>query len=141
MTIIQERLEDIAGFGLPSSVSFTVPVMRSSADTSAIVAEDTHLFHLDNGELLTTDLDPGPATVRISGHSRVYRILIPDSATPVRLWPLLDALMPAPPEQWQTGFIRNGGGMARGVALTQAEMDARPEDPGTFYFITDSFTL
>ncbi|MGB3706749.1 hypothetical protein [Gordonia sp. (in: high G+C Gram-positive bacteria)] len=136
MTIIHDRLEDVAGEGFDQSVTFTIPRIREAADGSAIVTEERHRFNVTDGELITTDLDPGPATVRITGHSVPYKIVIPPSGSSVRLWPLIDAGMPAP-QTGTPGFVRNGGGVSRTQAVTSTEYAAMVLDPATLYVIVD----
>lgn len=136
MTVISEPIEDIAGAGFGQPITFVVPMIRQSADGTSTVVEVRHSYTPVAGVLTTGDLDPGPAVVRI--RHATYNIVIPASATPVRLWPLIDAGMPTPPPTAE-GFVRNGGGIARAVALTQIEYDAIPTpDPETFYVIVDS---
>ena len=136
MTVISEPIADIADIAYDNVVVFWVPELRQSADAASIVVENRREYAVVAGVLTTDDLQPGPAHVQI-GH-QVYPIIIPESATPVRLWPLIDAGMPPPPPTAE-GFVRDGGGIARAVALSQAEYDAIPTpDPATFYVITDS---
>ncbi|MGO3325300.1 hypothetical protein [Gordonia sp. (in: high G+C Gram-positive bacteria)] len=140
MTVITDRVEDVGGGPLLTPVMFTVQQVRESADGDSIVVPLRHRVQPVDGVITTPELDPGPATVTLGGSRQAtYNILVPDSSTPIRLWPLIDAGMPSPPEDDRYQFVRNGGGLARGVALTQAEMDAQPFDPGSFYLITDSF--
>jgi len=149
VTIIQDRIEDVAGQGLRLPVIFQTGVVRDSAAGDAIVAPVRHRFDLakektgavSDGMLSTTDLDPGPATVTIPGNrGGVYSIVIPVSSTPVRLWPLIDAGMPTPPAS-EPGFIRNGGGVARAEAVTASEYASLTFDPATLYVIVDEEAL
>lgn len=136
MTIIQDRLEDVAGEGLDQSVVFTIPRIRESADSTAIVTEDRHRFEVVDGELLTTDLDPGPAKVQIAGQPTIYDIVIPESPTPIRLWPLIDAGMPAPPAE-SPGFIRSDDTGRLLVMPTPDFNNLTTLDPMTMYATYD----
>ncbi|AUH68533.1 MULTISPECIES: hypothetical protein [Gordonia] len=137
MTIIQDRIEDIAGAEFAQAVTFTIPRIRESASGAAIVTEQKHRFQVtDGGDLVTSNLDPGPATVRIGLNS--YQITIPDSSSPIRLWPLIDAGMPAPPPSEQYQFVRNGGGLVRAQAVDLDEYESMMWDPGTLYIIKDA---
>lgn len=137
MTVISEPIQNIAGLGERQKVRFTSPVIRESADGTSTVTTRTHEVAPANG-VLTVSLDPGPAKVFI-GHDE-YDILVPESASPIRLWPLIDAAMPTPPEA-SPGWVRNGGGIDRFEAKTVAEFAALSStDPGTFYIIIDSET-
>ena len=138
MTVISEPIQNIAGLGERQKVRFTVPVVRESVDNNALVTTRVHEVAPVNGVLTTPDLDPGPAKVWIGADE--YDITVPDSSTPVRLWPLIDAGMPTPPED-APGFVRDGGNVARIKAMTQAQYNAMATpDPATLYIITDSET-
>lgn len=133
MTVISEPIKNIAGLGERQKVRFTSPVIRESADGTSTVTTRTHEVAPVNG-VLTVSLDPGPAKVFI-GHDE-YDILVPDSASPIRLWPLIDAVLDPPPSN-ATGFVKDGGNVGRIQALTQAQYNAMTTpDPGTLYIIT-----
>ena len=139
MTVISEPIVDIAGLGARQRVRFTIPRIRESTDGSSTITTRTHEVLPVNGVLTTPDLDPGPAKVSIGLDE--FDIVIPDSATPLRLWPLIDAVTD-PPAPAATGFVKDGGNIARIQALTQAEYNAMTTpDPGTLYIITDSETI
>lgn len=139
MTVISEKISDIAGLGAEEGVEFSTTSLRESADGTGIVTTTRHEVFPVDGVLTTPDLDAGPATVRIG--MKPYHIVIPESATPIRLWPLLDAVVDPPPPA-ATGFVKDGGNVARIKALTQAEYNAMTTpDPGTLYIITDSETI
>jgi hypothetical protein len=64
-----------------------------------------------------------------------YPITIPDSATPVRLWPLIEAGLPIPPAQ-QASAVINGGGIARVQKITESAYAALiTPDPETEYSV------
>lgn len=139
MTVISEPIQNIAGLGERQKVRFTVPVVRESSDSNALVTTRVHEVAPVNGVLTTPDLDPGPARVWIGADE--YDITVPDSSTPVRLWPLIDAALDAPAPT-ATGFVKDAGNVARIQALTQAQYNAMTTpDPGTLYIITDSETI
>lgn len=135
MTIINDRIEDVGGSGFDRRVTFFIEHIRESSDGDAIVTTVPHHFELDEGELTTTDLDPGPAKVQIGAGS--YNITIPESGSPIRLWPLIDAALPTPAVDI-SGFVHNGGGVARIQALTAAEYSAlEAPDPATFFVVIE----
>lgn len=134
MTVLFDDVTTIAGFADGQRIRFSVPVLRENDSGDGIITTKHHDVRPVDGTLTTPDLDAGPAKVSIGMKS--YNIVIPDSPTPVRLWPLIDAGMPPPPAG-TPGFVRNGGGVARVQALTQAEYDTATHDPATLYVITD----
>lgn len=132
MTTITESLRDIGGVNERDAVTFYIDTIRQNADGTGTVTTTAHRVAPINGTVTTEDLDPGPARVRIG--LITYPIVIPDSVTPVRLWPLLDASVPPPPIT--NLFVRNGGGVSRVQALTAAAYAALPTpDPETIYFV------
>lgn len=132
MTTISESLRDIGGVNETDPVVFYVDTIRENASGTGTTTTHTHTVRPINGVVTTEDLDPGPARVRIG--LVTYPIVIPDSVTTVRLWPLIDASVPPP--AITNLFVRNGGGVARQVALTAAEYAAIPTpDPETVYFV------
>lgn len=137
MTVISDRVEDVGGVGDDvAAVVFFTEVLRDNTGGDAIVTTRRHDVHPVGGEFTSPDLDPGPAVVQV-GVKR-YDIIIPVSSSAVRLWPLIDAGMPTPPSV-ADGFVRNGGGVTRIEAVTQAVYNSlTTPDPATFYLITDS---
>lgn len=136
MTIISEPLQDPAGRPETEPLVFHIETIRQNASGTGTVSIKRVDVTPVGGILTTPNLDPGPAQVQWRGQR--YSIMIPDSVSPVRLWPLLDAAMPQPPST-AAGFVRNGGGVTRIQALTQAEYDDLDNpDPATLFIITDS---
>ena len=129
MTVISDVVESVAGTGDDRVIVFAIKRVRQNVDGNAIVSTEHVQYTPVDGAFTTDDLDPGPATVKI--HSQVYPITIPDSDTPVRLWPLIDAGLPAPAPT--AGFVRNGGGVARIEWVTEAAYAALVKDPETTY--------
>ncbi|MGV9742858.1 hypothetical protein [Nocardia farcinica] len=133
MTVIADTFVDLGHRGDTSAVYFWAPGLRDSPAVPArIITPQYVAVPIDTtGSFTTGDLEPGPAKVRIGGIA--YDIVIPDSPTPVRLWPLIDAGVPATPDR---EFVRDGGGVRRVHALTQAAFDAMPapRDPETVFF-------
>ena len=129
MTVISDVVENVAGTPDERVIVFSIKRVRQNVDGNAIVTSERAQFVPVDGVFTTTDLDPGPADVKI--HSQTYPIVIPDSDTPVRLWPLIDAGLPAPAPS--AGFVRNGGGVARIEWVTEAQYAALVKDPETTY--------
>lgn len=135
MTVIQDQLKDVAGEPFEGTVTFRIERIREGADGTSIVTIERHHFQVDGGSLLTTDMDPGRATVRFSGDKNTYPIVISDSATPIRLWPLIDAGQPAPPAT-ASGFLRVANGdEARIDFVTSTEYATLTPDPNTVYLV------
>ncbi|RBO82056.1 phage upper tail fiber protein [Nocardia puris] len=134
MTVISDSIESIGGADDTTSISIASPVLRAGHEGGVITRRPLELRAVD-GVLTTPDLDPGPATVRIG--VRTYLIDIPDSGTPVELWPLIEAGLPVPPEEEATA-VRNGGGVARIQRLTQSAYESlATPDPETLYVVIE----
>lgn len=132
MTVISDTVENVGGQPYPQSIVFSVETIRDTVAGDAIVSTRRYSVPLTNGAFTTADMDPGPAKVMIG--NRPYDITIPDEPTPVRLWPLIDAGMPATDSGLM--FVRNGGGVSRTQKLTAAAYAAIPTpDPETFYIV------
>ncbi|MEU9515936.1 hypothetical protein [Micromonospora sp. NPDC048169] len=135
MTVISEPIENIAGADNGTGFYFSAPAIRESDDGTRLITVHPLVVTAIDGVLTTPDLDPGPATVRIGQHT--YHIEIPDSPTPIRLWPLVEAGLPVPPAEEATA-VRNGGGVRR---IAVAELDdylAMPTpDPETVYIVPE----
>lgn len=136
MTVISQSVTDIAGTPEVESIRFATYAIRDSSDGTSLITTKIHAYEPVAGVLTTGDLDPGPAKVIIG--ARAYAIEIPDSATPVQLWPLIEAGLPIPVAE-EASAVRNGGGFVRGQVLTAAEYSAlvaaTTPDPGSIYFV------
>ncbi|NEW40766.1 hypothetical protein GV794_01840 [Nocardia cyriacigeorgica] len=132
MTVISEPISNIAGADNGTSFMFVSPVIRESDDGTGLITTHPTVVTAVNGVLTTPDLDPGPATVRIG--ARGYSITIPDSPTPIRLWPLIEAGLPVPPAE-EAAAVKNGGGIARAQRVTQSWFAANSHDPDTLYLV------
>lgn len=134
MTVITERITDLAGTGEVDRIPFYIKAIRENADGNAIVTTVRHDYTPDaDGDITTGDLDPGPAVVRIGMVE--YAIDIPDSGTPVRLWPLIEAGLPVVPAE-QAHAVVNGGGVARAQRITEsAYLALAAKDPETLYVV------
>lgn len=139
MTVISDSLEDI-GYDKPNDVDrivFMSKTVRDSAAGTEVIVKSRHVVYLNtNGSFTTDNLDPGPATV--SWANERYDILIPDHPTPIRLGPLLDAVLPDPPPVGAL-FVRNAGNAARAIVMSAAEyatlVSTSTPDPDTIFFI------
>ena len=110
-----------------------IPEIRG--DGNEVVTTRTYFVQAVNGVLTTPDLSPGPATLTV--RAKEYQILIPESGSPLPIWPLIDAGMPPP--VGQPGFVRNAGGIARIQRTTVANYAAIPgKDPETLYITFES---
>ncbi|WP_159840228.1 hypothetical protein [Nocardia sp. CY41] len=133
MTVITETLTDLAGTPHTDEVFFSSYILRENDDGDAMITTSVRSYTPVNGVITTEDLDPGPARVRIGMDT--YNITIPESATPVRLWPLIETGLPAPPTL-VGAYVVNGGGIARVQKLTESEYAALTlPDPETEYSV------
>lgn len=116
-------------------VTFTVEQMRSSSAGTATIVESKVTVALVNGVMTTPNMDPGPVNVRVGSGGKTYRIHIPTSSTPVRLWPLIDAAAQPPPNP--AGFVRTDGRVARIEPTTADAYAALGDalDPATLYVV------
>ncbi|WP_280371195.1 hypothetical protein [Nocardia wallacei] len=138
MTVITARITDIAGAADARKVVFYTIVPRENSDGTAIVGTKRHEYIPDDtGSITTGELDPGPAKVQIGVGTAGYAIEIPDSGTPVPLWPLIQAGLPIPPIEEATA-VRNGGGVRRIQRITEAAYLELPiKDPETLYVVVE----
>ena len=133
MTILTGQIRDVAEFDDQSVFAFQIPEIRG--DGNEVVTTRTYFVQAVNGVLTTPDLSPGPATLTV--RAKEYQILIPESGSPLPIWPLIDAGMPPP--VGQPGFVRNAGGIARIQRTTVANYEAIPsKDPETLYITFES---
>ena len=133
MTILTGQIRDVAEFDDQSVFAFQIPEIRG--DGNEVVTTRTYFVQAVNGVLTTPDLSPGPATLTV--RAKEYQILIPESGSPLPIWPLIDAGMPPP--VGQPGFVRNAGGIARIQRTTVANYAAIPsKDPETLYITFES---
>lgn len=137
MTVIVEHVEYLGGVDDSTVFSFSSPMVRDSDDDTALITKRAMSYTASNGVLTTDDLDPGPATVTV-GVSSSFQIAIPDSPTPIRLWPLIQAGLPVPPAQMATAVI-NGGGAAMIRVMTADEyaalVSSTTPDPGSIFYV------
>ncbi|MDV6274109.1 hypothetical protein R3Q06_11415 [Rhodococcus erythropolis] len=133
MTVLTGLIRDVAEFDNQSVFAFHVPELRGSGDE--VVTTRTYFVQAVDGELTTPDLSPGPATLTV--RAKEYQIVIPESDTPLPIWPLIDAGMPPP--VGLPGFVRNAGGIARIQRITIDDYAALPsKDPETLYITFES---
>lgn len=133
MTVISDTMVDIGHGPNVDALYIYAPGLRDSGDSTQIITGQWLSVPIaPAGTFTSPDLEPGPARVRIGGIA--YELIVPDSDTPVRLWPLIDAAVPPPPDT--AGFIRNGGGVMRAQVLTEAQYSGiGTPDPETLYIV------
>lgn len=130
MTIITDSVSDIAGLEDNMEVVFFLDEPRVRASGNGIVTTSRVPVLPDAMVLTTPDLNPGKAKVKFGMFT--YDIVIPDSSTPVALWPLIDAGLPAPTNE--PGVVRNSGGIARVERITESAYAAlETPDPETLF--------
>lgn len=131
MTVITEPVVNLAGLADNAPVTFYVGELRRRASGHGIVTPMRVQVIPVSKVLTTPDLNPGPAKVQWGTKS--FSITIPDSATPVPLWPLIEAgMQPSAPS---VDFVFNGGGIERAEAMSLIEYADTSEDPATMYFL------
>lgn len=135
MTVLTSNVRDIAGADDATVFTFEIPVVRGAADGGVVTVRSSR-YTAEYGVLTTEDLEPGPAVCRLSGGlSAEYQITIPESSTPIQLWPLLEAGAPQAPEI-AGRYVINAGGVARAQWISQANWSAiAPGDPDTTYYV------
>jgi len=135
MTVISEPVENIGGADDKTVFAFSSILLRESDDGTGLVTTTPVSIRATDGVLTTPDLDPGAAVVRIG--AKAYQITIPDSDTPIRLWPLIEAGLPVPPVE-EAAAVRNGGGVARIQAIELNDYTAIPTpDPDTLFVVPE----
>ncbi|OZE39116.1 hypothetical protein CH278_02205 [Rhodococcus sp. 05-2254-5] len=77
MTVVTQKLTNIAGVSRVTPVHFTSPAVRTAGTN--LVTEDVQVVNPVNG-VITVDLQPGPASVMLSG--REFAFTVPASGTP-----------------------------------------------------------
>ncbi|QRY62763.1 hypothetical protein JVX90_00350 [Gordonia sp. PDNC005] len=137
MTILFDKITDVAGADEYTPLVFWAPDLRENDSLDGMVTPKRHYVHAVDGAFTTPDLDVGPCMVQIG--MMQYAFTVPQSSAPVRLWPLVDAGMPQPPVG-SPGFIRNGGGVAIAKAVTAAQYATLTVDPATLYVIVEEET-
>lgn len=135
MTVLTGNIRDVAGYDDLTVFSFHVDRLRESG-TGGVVTRRTYRVQATAGILTTPDLEPGEAVLTVQNDPAEYRIVIPTSATPVELWPLIDAATPPPPGTDTTGFVRNANGELRTFIAAQADYPGLVKDPATLYILT-----
>lgn len=134
MTILFDNITDIAGANEHSPITFWVPQLRENDSGDGMITTPGVPVYAQDGAFTTPDLDVGPAIVQIGLVQ--YPITIPASPTPIRLWPLIDAGMPAPPAE-SPGFIRSDDTGRLLVMPTPDFNNLTTLDPMTMYATYD----
>lgn len=132
MAVITEPLADVAGSKATDPVIFWTEELRENEAGTGTTITRRHQFLPVNGVLTTTDLDAGPAKVKVAGV--VYSIVIPETDSTIRLWPLLDAAVPNA-GAGDPSFVRNANNIRRVADVTQSDYAALSPDPDTVYFV------
>lgn len=89
MTVISDQIHGIAGIDDNTIFTFAAANLRQNNASDGIITTVPIPYTATDGVLTTDDLDPGTASVTVL--NTIYPITIPDSSTPVRLWPLIAA--------------------------------------------------
>lgn len=134
MTVIKEEdVRDIGGTDDSTQFEFIANRLPGSETDESFVTRRPVFLTAVDGLLETPDLAPGAALVRFG--IRTYAIIIPDSPTPVRLAPLIEAGLPIATEDVARAVV-NGGGIARLKKVTVSEYAALvTPDPETEYSV------
>jgi hypothetical protein len=132
MVVISEPLVDIAGASVNDPVVFWTEVIRENDAGTGVVTTRRHSFAPVNGVLTAVGLEAGPAKVKVGG--KVYGILIPDTDTTIRLWPLIEAGLPVP-DPSDASFVRNANNVRRIADVYESDFAALTPDPDTVYLV------
>jgi YD repeat-containing protein len=93
MTVLEDVLNDAAGFAGATRVDLWAPGLRdNSAGTGGVTPQVYSATVDEDGALLTDDIDPGHYKYRVAFNrfipSQEGELVVPDSVTPVRFVPL-----------------------------------------------------
>jgi hypothetical protein len=132
MTIISESVSSIAGADSQTVFGFRSILDRRNHANTGMVTATRVTMQASAGVLTTPDLDPGETIVDVG--SRTYRIIVPDSDTPVRLMPLIEEGLPVPPVQQARAVIAQGN-VTTIEDVTESWWASQPHIPGTVYII------
>lgn len=103
MAVISDRLTDGAKLGRGAQIRFTVRAIRDSAAHDAILVQSRTVVDVDaaTGAFTTPSMDPGPYVCEIRWGAaqpfEKFEIVVPESSSTLRLWPLIDDLIPYEP--------------------------------------------
>jgi hypothetical protein len=132
-TPFEDNIANIAGAHHGQSLVFAPPAIRQNDAGNGIVSRRPQLVPPGLDGSLSFSLEPGPCTVTIGVDD--FEIDVPESASPIELWPLLLAGMASPAAAVPMAVV-NGGGVAIIKWLTQAEWALiAPGDPETTYLV------
>ncbi|MFI5778149.1 hypothetical protein [Nocardia sp. NPDC051570] len=107
MTVLFDHFSDLGDGPVDGLCEIWRPTLSPDVDRDGVTTPNRVSVAIVGGNLTTSDLDPGPARVmlRLGGWTRPCDIVIPQSATPVRLSPLFGQFEAQPPpvvsEAWQ----------------------------------------
>jgi hypothetical protein len=142
VTVISDRVNDV-GYDFPTGVQYihitAYDEVRDSADETRMILRARHTITVDqsDGTFTSDDLEPGAAKVRIGAGGDWYSIEIPDSETPIRLWPLIQAGLPVVPEL--ANHIASDGTVQIARVMTSAGysalIGATTPDPGSVFLV------
>ncbi|MCA1009010.1 hypothetical protein LCL87_25140 [Rhodococcus hoagii] len=135
MTILTGTVRDIGAYDDLTNFTFATPTVREDDSGDGIITTRKVRCQAAAGVLTTPNLEPGIAILTIQGDPRPYQITIPDSPTPVQLWPLIQAATPPDPGAWTTGYVSNAGGIARVKAVPLTAYPGMAKDPATVYVL------
>ncbi|MGV9662567.1 hypothetical protein [Nocardia niigatensis] len=124
MTILFDHFDNLGDEPVDGICEFWRPDLGVDVDGRGATTPNRVKVPIVAGEMTSPDLDPGPARVmlRLGTWAKPQDIVIPVSATPVRLTTLLDQYTPQPPpvvsEVWAA---TNAAFAARDVVVAAAE--------------------
>ncbi|MFI5778710.1 hypothetical protein [Nocardia sp. NPDC051570] len=124
MTVLFDHFSDLGDGPVEGICEIWRPTLSQDIDGEGVTTPNRVVVAIVAGNLTTPDLDAGPAKVmlRVGGWTRPRDIVIPQSATPVRLSPLFGQYDEQPPavvsEAWQAA---NAARTARDEAVRAAD--------------------
>lgn len=140
MTTIVADLKNVTGERHVGNIVFQSGApLRMGASPRAIVTEYLEVVKPDNLGVVTVDLIPGPAIVRLGGSE--YKFVVPEEPGEVNLWPLIEDYVDYDPPV--VGAAQQAAARAEAAAVRAEEAAAGgggggqslvpdPNDPDTF---------
>lgn len=128
MPVLSDKLTDGAKLGRGAQIRFTVRAIRDSTAHDAILVQSRTVVDVDaaTGAFTTPNMDPGPYVCEIRWGAaqpfEKFAIVIPEESETLRLWPLIDDLIPyTPPVVSLVKQYRDQAQQASAIAVAATE--------------------
>ncbi|WP_213572474.1 hypothetical protein [Rhodococcus sp. USK13] len=130
MTVFSEPVADIAGADDTTMFVFYRESLSENAAGNGIATSNRVRIKPVDGVLTTPPLEPGPAKVEWNG--KKYDVVIPDSPTPVRLWPQIQNYNPPPKATVYAVTLDDATDTVIASNVSDAESDTRAALDATY---------